>query len=480
MALRMRLIVRLLALPVVLAALVSCGVPHEKAPYASRVQALSNDIVISEVYGGGGTSTGAYRYDFVELFNRGSATVSVNGWSLQYASETGGSWSVAPLTGSIQPGRYFLVRMGTMGSAGQTLPTPDDTGMIAMSGTAGKVALVNRTMGLSGVCPTSTNIVDLVGYGANTNCSEGMSTPNTSASSSVRRGGNGCVETDNNRNDFTVGTPTPRNGTAAAINCANMPNDGGVLIIPADGGCTFISTFPTVDSAAGYQPSNTTAGAELYSQVFDQADGGMQILSFEAYYGATPPLMLPATRAFAAGDTYGNCELCAILSGGCNDVGTCTEDYFAQGGSGTVTVATEDEGAGRFEGSLTNVRFVAWDFTNDEPKPSGACFVVGSTQFSVAWDTDAGMGGGSAGGGRAGGSAGGGSAGGGSAVGGGTSSAGGTSGLGGGTARVDGGMGGGGNLTTRKACGCSTGADAMLAQVLAGLLVLRVTRRRRS
>ncbi len=485
MALPMRLIVRLLALPAVLAALVSCGVPHEKAPYASRVQALSNDVVISEVYGGGGGSTGAYRFDFVELFNRGSATVSLNGWSIQYASDTGGSWSVATLSGSIQPGRYFLVRMGTTGSAGQTLPTPDDTGMIAMSGTAGKVALVNRTTGLSGACPTSTSIVDLVGYGANTNCSEGMSTPNTTASSSVRRGGNGCFETDNNRNDFTVGTPTPKNATAAAINCANMPNDGGVVIIPGDGGCTFISTWPTVDSAAGYQPSNTTAGAELYTQVFEQADGGMQILSFEAYFGATPPLMLPATRAFAAGDTYGNCELCAILSGGCNDVGTCTEDYFAQGGSGTVTVATEDEGAGRFEGTLTNVRFVAWDFQADEALPSGACFVVGSTQFSVAWDTDAGMGGGSAGGGSAGGgSAGGGAAGGGSAggsaVGGGTSSAGGTASTGGGTARLDGGMGGGGNLTTKKACGCSTGADAMLAQVLAGLLVLRVTRRRRS
>ncbi|MDP1916734.1 MAG: lamin tail domain-containing protein [Myxococcales bacterium] len=485
----MRLIVRLLALPAVLAALVSCGVPHEKAPYASRVQALSNDVVISEVYGGGGGSTGAYRFDFVELFNRGSATVSLNGWSIQYASDTGGSWSVATLSGSIQPGRYFLVRMGTTGSAGQTLPTPDDTGMIAMSGTAGKIALVNRTTGLSGACPNSTSIVDLVGYGANTNCSEGMSTPNTTASSSVRRGGNGCFETDNNRNDFTVGTPTPKNATAAAINCANMPNDGGVVIIPGDGGCTFISTWPTVDSAAGYQPSNTTAGAELYTQVFEQADGGMQILSFEAYFGATPPLMLPATRAFAAGDTYGNCELCAILSGGCDDVGTCTEDYFAQGGSGTVTVATEDEGAGRFEGTLTNVRFVAWDFQADEALPSGACFVVGSTQFSVAWDTDAGMGGGSAGGGsagggRAGGTAGGGAAGGGSAggsaVGGGTSSAGGTASTGGGTARLDGGMGGGGNLTTKKACGCSTGADAMLAQVLAGLLVLRVTRRRRS
>lgn len=473
----MRLITPVIALAAVLAALASCGVEKEKAPFAARRQALSSGLVISEVYGGGGTSTGAYRYDFVELFNRGTATVSLNGWSLQYASETGGSWSVAPLTGSVQPGRYFLVRLGTAGTGGQNLPAHDDTGMIAMSATAGKVALVNRTTGLSGACPNATSIVDLVGYGANTNCSEGMSTPNTSASSSVRRGGSGCFETDNNRADFTVGTPTPKNAADPMVNCANLPNDGGVVIVPGDGGCTAISTWPTVDSSAGYQPNNETAGAELYTQVFARADGGMLTLAFEAYYGAG--LMVPATRQFSSSDTYGSCDICAIISTDCNNQGTCARDYFAQSGTGTVTVATQDEGAGRIEGTLTNVRFVEWDFTADEAIVGGGCFTLGSTSISVAWDGDAGMGGGSAGGGAAGGGRAGGSAGGGSAAGG-AATAGGSSGTGGGTASVDGGMGGGGNLTTKKACGCSTGADTVLAQALAGLLVLRLSRRRRS
>lgn len=225
---------RKLVLPVLVLA-VSCGVEKQKTPYTSRVQALSNDLVISEVYGGGGTSTGAYRYDFIELFNRGSAPVSLSGKSLQYASETGTSWTVNALTGSVQPGRYFLVRMGSAGSGGAALPMHDDTGVSALSSTAGKVALVSNMTQLTGACPTSANIIDLVGYGANTNCSEGQSTPNTTASSSVRRGGNGCFETDNNRNDFTVGTPTPRSSSAAAVNCANMPNDGGTVIPPSDG-----------------------------------------------------------------------------------------------------------------------------------------------------------------------------------------------------------------------------------------------------
>jgi uncharacterized protein len=37
-----------------------------------RVQAISADIVISQVYGGGGNSGAPYTHDFVELFNRGA------------------------------------------------------------------------------------------------------------------------------------------------------------------------------------------------------------------------------------------------------------------------------------------------------------------------------------------------------------------------------------------------------------------------
>ncbi|MBK9050751.1 MAG: hypothetical protein IPL78_07495 [Chloroflexi bacterium] len=36
-------------------------------------QAVSPNIVISQVYGGGGNSGATYTHDFIELFNRGSA-----------------------------------------------------------------------------------------------------------------------------------------------------------------------------------------------------------------------------------------------------------------------------------------------------------------------------------------------------------------------------------------------------------------------
>lgn len=475
---------RQLSVPVLALVLLSCGVEQSsKAAYPSRVrQALSADLVISEVYGGGGSSSSAYRYDFIELFNRGSAPVSLSGKSLQYGSATGTNWVVTTLTGTVQPGKYFLVRMGSPGpTSAPNLSMFDDEGTTALAATAGKVALVSNTTPLSGACPTSANIIDLVGYGSTSNCSEGMSTGNTSASSSVRRGGNGCFETDNNRADFTVGTPTPKTASAAMVNCANMPNDGGVVIMPGDGGCLVISSWPTVDSSAGYQPANDIVGAELYSA---DTDAGFDILALETYFGFMPPLAIPANHTFTAGETYGSCEVCGVLSLQCDDTGTCAKEYFAVGGSANVTTATLDEGAGRFEGTMSNVRFVAWDFAADEALPSGECVVLSNATFSVAWDTDAGMGGGAAGGGTAGGgSAAGGRAGGtaGGAGGGTASTGGGTSSMAGGAAggARAGGTAGGGNLATKKACGCSTGSEAMLAQAIAGLLVLRFTRRRR-
>ena len=56
---------------------------------ASQPLAVSPDVVISQVYGGGGNAGATYTHDFIELYNRGSSTVAIDGWSVQYASATG-------------------------------------------------------------------------------------------------------------------------------------------------------------------------------------------------------------------------------------------------------------------------------------------------------------------------------------------------------------------------------------------------------
>src|SRR5687767_2656670 len=55
---------------------------------ASPAALVSENIVISQVYGGGGNAGGQFNNDFIELFNRGTAPIDITGWSVQYASAT--------------------------------------------------------------------------------------------------------------------------------------------------------------------------------------------------------------------------------------------------------------------------------------------------------------------------------------------------------------------------------------------------------
>ncbi|MDQ3907478.1 MAG: lamin tail domain-containing protein, partial [Acidobacteriota bacterium] len=115
-------------------------------------QAASSDIVISQVYGGGGNNGATYKNDFIELFNKSTSPVTVTGWSVQYASAGGSSWAVTNLSGTIQPGHYYLVQEAAGAGGTTSLPAPDAVGAgsgINMSGTAGKVALVTNTTALS-------------------------------------------------------------------------------------------------------------------------------------------------------------------------------------------------------------------------------------------------------------------------------------------------------------------------------------------
>lgn len=181
----------------------------------------SNDLRISQVYGGGGNSGATYKNDFIEIFNAGTSAVNLSGWSVQYASATGTTWQVTNLTPvSLNPGQYYLIWEAAGSGGTADLPTPDATGSITMSATAGKVALVNSTTVLSGSCPTSGNIIDFVGFGSTANCFEGSgSTPAPSNTTSVSRLNSGCQDTDDNAGDFAAGAPNPRNTSSPMHSC---------------------------------------------------------------------------------------------------------------------------------------------------------------------------------------------------------------------------------------------------------------------
>ena len=149
-------------------------------------------VVVSQVYGGGGNSGATLRSDFIELRNTGENTVSLDGWSVQYASSAGSSWQRTPLAGSIAPGGYYLVKQADGAGGTVDLPAPDATGTIAMAATNGKVALVNGGGALSGTCPLDApTLVDFVGFGSSASCFEGAGATatlsNTTAALRIRK-----------------------------------------------------------------------------------------------------------------------------------------------------------------------------------------------------------------------------------------------------------------------------------------------------
>ena len=184
--------------------------------------APSTGLVVNEVYGGGGNSGATFQRDFIEITNRSDTAVSVDGWSVQYhSSGATGTWQVTQLTGSIAPGAFYLVAeaQGTGGT--QPLPDPQVTGTIAMSGTAGTVALVNGTTALT--CADSASCqaasVDLVGYGTAA-LNETAPAAGASNTASVQRTAE--PDSDDNATDFTAAEPTP-----AATNAGGGGDGGG-------------------------------------------------------------------------------------------------------------------------------------------------------------------------------------------------------------------------------------------------------------
>lgn len=217
-----RNVVRFVLIIVVLA------VMFELAPEGiQQARAVSSNIVISQIYGGGGNSGSTYTNDYIEIFNLGASPVSLAGWSIQYASATStGTWSKTDLSGTIQPGQYYLIQEAAGSGGTQLLPTPDIIGTIAMAAANGKVALVSSTTALSGACPTA--VIDLVGFGT-ANCFETtVISAITGNATAVKRNMNGCTETDVNSADFMKADPTvepaPRN-TSSPLNPCSVSED---------------------------------------------------------------------------------------------------------------------------------------------------------------------------------------------------------------------------------------------------------------
>lgn len=204
------------------------------------VSQASAAIVINEIYGAGGASMATYNRDYVELYNNGTTTIDISGYSLQTATATGTTYTRCDITAMdtmIEPGTYFLIQLGLTNTAiGGPIPTPDaiPTCNVNIAASVGKIALVSSQVTLTGTTcpPTGATIVDFVGYGTTADCSETANAPAPANNqSSIQRTPTG-TDTNNNSADFRSGTPTPQaagpSAAGATIN-GRSPTRAGVV-----------------------------------------------------------------------------------------------------------------------------------------------------------------------------------------------------------------------------------------------------------
>jgi len=207
----------LLLVPLVIALLCASSAAHAGSG--------STSLVVAQLYASGGNSGATYANDYVELFNRGTSSVDLTGWTVQYASAASTSWSATALSGTVAPGRAYLVQLASGGTNGVSLPAADATGTSNLAATGGKVAVVNGATPLScgataGSCAGSAGVADFVGYGTAADFEGADAAPAPDATSAIARAAGGCTDTDSNTDDFSTIAAAPVNSSAPASPCS--------------------------------------------------------------------------------------------------------------------------------------------------------------------------------------------------------------------------------------------------------------------
>ena len=242
------------------------------------------------------------------------------------------SWQVSsavPALTSIGAGKYFLISLAG-GSTGVAL-TPDFSASttINLSGTAGKVALVNTNTALTGstgstACGSPT-VVDVVGYGSTATCYEGTGpAPGSGVTSAqaIFRKLAGCTQTTVNSADFEVLTVNPRNSSSPAnTTCGG----GSPSLSAAPGSFTVAAVFGSNSGEYTYSLSGSSLSA---GPIAVTPSGGIQISLTTGGPYTTGTLNVPYTApTLSSTPVYfiiDNTAAAGAFSGAITDVGGST------------------------------------------------------------------------------------------------------------------------------------------------------------
>ena len=181
------------------------------------------NVVISQIYAGGGLWWSDFSNDYVELHNPGTTPAQLDGWSLQLTGGSGARWTVVPLKGIIPAKGYYLIALAG-GNYAYDLPKADALGSYDLAAKQGKVAVMRTTTPMAVESPLGlATLSDFVGYGA-ANAYEG-SYPSIAPERyyAIFRANAGATDTNENYSDFVWGYAAPRNSATPVMLRTKQP-----------------------------------------------------------------------------------------------------------------------------------------------------------------------------------------------------------------------------------------------------------------
>jgi hypothetical protein len=189
------------------------------------------DVIITEVYGGGGNSGAPYSNDYVELYNTTNAPINIGGWSVQYYTKAGEGESSntnlveIPAGKSIPARSHFLIQ-GAGGDDGDQLPMPDVVSSLQMAADGGKVILYTASSpqtidkSMLNTVTDNPNFKDYLPFGKEPIPIWGSAmnaNPSKTRSAGRKKENNIYVYTQNIGDDFETQVPSPQSSDLTTV-----------------------------------------------------------------------------------------------------------------------------------------------------------------------------------------------------------------------------------------------------------------------
>jgi len=348
-----------------------------------------NQVVISQVYGGGGNVGAEYGADFIEIFNRSSTQAKIGGWSVQYASASGTSWQVTVIPDNtvLEPGQYYLIREAASTNTSFKTVKGDVDGTIPMSASNGKVALVSAKTALPN--PTSNpvgraDLVDFVGFGS-ANAAEGTPTAELSNPKSALRKDE-CKDDDSNSTEFSVGNVVAPRDTRSTFKLCNVtPKAPIVATCPASllrpYGEAVAGILSAIDQDSRVTGANIVAGAVTGIRIeeFAASDSVDSAASARLMVDASlAPGVYPLTIKFE--NDGGQTQNCTV---NVRTAGTHTIPQIQGSGAASPYANKAQTTEGVITNKVSSGYFVQDPDGDNDAATSDAIFVYGSTTGAV-------------------------------------------------------------------------------------------------